>query len=120
MVLSKVTVVIDVADPEASAGFWEQALGYRRRPSAGDSPYVSIERAGDVDGPPEVTFQRVPEPKEGKVRVHLDLFVDHALPLVSDLTTAGATLVTVQEAGEWTTRVLQDPDGTEFCIVGPD
>ncbi|HET9773272.1 MAG TPA: VOC family protein, partial [Acidimicrobiia bacterium] len=24
------------------------------------------------------------------------------------------------EAGEWTTRVLQDPAGNEFCVIGPD
>ena len=33
---------------------------------------------------------------------------------------AGASLVSRTEAGEWTTRVLQDPAGNEFCVIGPD
>jgi hypothetical protein len=33
---------------------------------------------------------------------------------------AGASSVSRTEAGEWTTRVLQDPAGNEFCVIGPD
>jgi hypothetical protein len=33
---------------------------------------------------------------------------------------AGATLLTTTAAGEWTTRVLHDPAGNEFCLIGPD
>jgi hypothetical protein len=67
-----------------------------------------------------VTFQTVPEPKTAKVRLHLDLFVDHARALVNEMLAAGATSVSLTEAGEWTTRVLQDPAGHEFCVIGPD
>jgi hypothetical protein len=33
---------------------------------------------------------------------------------------AGATAVNTMPAGEWTTRVLTDPAGNEFCLIGPD
>ena len=62
----------------------------------------------------------MPEPKTAKVRLHLDLFVDHALPHVEEMVAAGASPVSRTEAGEWTTRVLQDPAGNEFCVIGPD
>jgi hypothetical protein len=33
---------------------------------------------------------------------------------------AGATAVRTVPAQEWTTRVLTDPAGNEFCLIGPD
>ena len=82
---------------------------------------MTLERGdGAPDGPPSITFQTVPEPKLSKARLHLDLFVDQAGPLVDEMTAAGASLVTRTEAGEWTTRVLLDPAGNEFCVIGPE
>jgi hypothetical protein len=91
-----------------------------RRPDRGGGPYVTIDRPSGADGPPHLTFQRVPEAKTTKVRTHLDLFVEHAAPMVAEMVAAGATSLAITEAGEWTTRVLQDPAGNEFCVIGPD
>jgi hypothetical protein len=41
-------------------------------------------------------------------------------PIVAEMVDAGATSVAITEAGEWTTRVLQDPARNEFCVIGPD
>jgi hypothetical protein len=76
--ISTIAVTMDCPDPELAATFWETFLNYRRRPSKPDQPYVTIERPEGSDGLALVTFQRVPEPKTTKARVHLDLFVDHA------------------------------------------
>jgi hypothetical protein len=117
----QVGITVDCADAAELATFWERFLGYDRRPAASGSPYVTIERREDSpDGPPFVTFQTVPEPKQVKARLRLDLFVDRALPLVDEMLSAGASSVSRTEAGEWTTRVLQDPAGNEFCVIGPD
>jgi hypothetical protein len=116
----KIGITIDCPDPDQLAAFWEQFLGYVRRPDGGSGPYVTIDRPGGADGPPHLTFQRVPEAKTTKVRTHLDLFVDHAAPIVAKMIAAGATSLAITEAGEWTTRVLQDPAGNEFCVIGPD
>jgi len=51
--------------------------------------------------------------------VHLDLFVEHALPMIDEMIAAGASRLSTTEAGEWTTRVLQDPAGND-CVIGPD
>jgi hypothetical protein len=118
--ISTIGVTMDCPDPELAATFWETFLNYRRRPSRPDQPYVTIERPGSSDGLALVTFQRVPEPKTTKARVHLDLFVDHAQPILEAMIDAGATAVHTIPAGEWTTRVLQDPAGNEFCVIGPD
>ena len=117
----QVGITVECADAVRLAAFWERFLGYTRRPAAPGSPYVTIERGDDSpDGPPVVTFQTVPEPKAAKARLHLDLFVDQAQQLVDEVLAAGASLVSRVEAGEWTTRVLQDPAGNEFCVIGPD
>jgi hypothetical protein len=119
--ITKIGITIDCVDPEMLADFWARFLGYARLVGGGSGPYVTIERpSGLVSGPPSITFQQVPEPKAGKVRMHLDLFVDHAGPLFTDMLSAGATALETTEAGEWTTRVLADPAGNEFCLIGPE
>jgi hypothetical protein len=40
--------------------------------------------------------------------------------MVDEMIKAGAASLSTTEAGEWTTRVLQDPAGNEFCVIGPD
>jgi hypothetical protein len=117
---TKITVTIDCGDPEALAAFWARFVGYRVQPRREGSPYVIAERPDGFDGPAMLTFQEVPEPKTTKARVHLDLLVDHARPMVDEMIEAGATLDHVEEAGDWTTRVLRDPAGNELCVIGPD
>jgi hypothetical protein len=117
----QIGITVDCPDAEQLAAFWEDCLGYTRRSGAPGGPYVTLERGdGGPDGPPLLTFQTVPEPKTSKARIHLDLFVEEAQPLVEEMRAAGASLLSRTEAGEWTTRVLQDPAGNEFCVIGPD
>jgi hypothetical protein len=116
----RIGLTIDCPDPDQVASFWEEFIGYRRRPGGESGPYVTIEKPDGLDGPPHITFQRVPEPKAAKARAHLDLFVDRARPMVSSMLDAGASMIKVTEAGDWTTRVLLDPAGNEFCVIGPD
>ncbi|MEU8616629.1 VOC family protein [Streptomyces sp. NPDC048623] len=65
-----------------------------------------------------ILFQRVPEPKTTKNRLHLDL---HPAPgtrkaEVARLTELGATVrrEVAEMGGAWT--VMQDPEGNEFCV----
>jgi hypothetical protein len=117
----QIGITVDCPDAEQLAAFWEGCLGYTRRSGASGERYVTLERAdGSTDGPPLLTFQTVPEPKTSKARIHLDLFVEAAQPLVEEMRAAGASLLSRTEAGDWTTRVLQDPAGNEFCVIGPD
>jgi hypothetical protein len=36
--------------------------------------------------------------------------------MVDKMMAAGATWLEMTEAGEWTTRILQNPAGNEFCV----
>ncbi|WP_030235186.1 VOC family protein [Streptomyces sp. NRRL S-350] len=80
-------------------------------------PEDPFDPASDTGLGRRILFQAVPEPKQGKNRLHLDV---HAAPgergaIVARLEALGATVVRhVEEpGGEWT--VMRDPEGNEFC-----
>ncbi|HVM19629.1 MAG TPA: VOC family protein [Egibacteraceae bacterium] len=139
-----IQVTFDCADPAAQASFWAQALGYVVQPPP--EGYESWEKFLGAIGVPEnqwnsanaivdpkglgprIYFQRVPEAKTAKNRVHLDVNaggghdvddeerrqrVDDAAQRLVGL---GATFVEERtERGErWI--VMQDPEGNEFCL----
>jgi Glyoxalase-like domain len=140
----RVQVVFDAADPNRLAAFWGEAIGYQEEDPPGgfasweawaEANHIPPERFGDrasrvdPDGVgPRLYFQRVPEPKTAKNRVHLDLSVSGgwATPIeerrrriaaaAEQAVAAGATrLKAYDEAGQhWV--VLQDPEGNEFCL----
>ena len=110
-------VTIDCADPVALAEFWGSVLGTEIEWTAGDGPHYIDLKA--VSGAPRLRFQRVPEPKPTKNRLHLDLFAADVAAAVARVEALGGSRIgSVAEYGfEWT--VLADPEGNEFCIVPP-
>jgi hypothetical protein len=72
----RVVVVLDCLQPERLAQFWANALGYQVASSSG--PYVVL--VPDAQPGPGLVLQRVPEPKAGKNRMHLDLRVPSSSP----------------------------------------
>jgi catechol 2,3-dioxygenase-like lactoylglutathione lyase family enzyme len=141
---TQVQVTFDCADPAALSNFWAAALGYRLQdPPEGfatweafltdlgvpEDEWNSASAVVDPDGVgPRLYFQRVPEPKAAKNRVHLDLNVGGPLgtPLderkaavgreVKRMTDLGADVVReVEERGEFWV-VMRDPEGNEFCL----
>jgi glyoxalase superfamily protein len=135
-------VTFDAADAPKLARFWAEVLGYvRQSPPAGFATWDEFldsigwpadDRDGydaivDPDGTlPRLFFQRVPEGKTAKNRVHLDVNVGAGLEgderraavrrRADEIVALGAT-----EVGEATARgeywiVMQDPEGNEFCV----
>jgi hypothetical protein len=121
------SIVFDCRGPSELAPFWAEALGYRLRPytdediamlraqgieDIADDPNVVIDPPAP-DGP-TIWFNRVPETKTVKNRVHLDLDLEDQSEL-DHLIDAGATVVEeVNRNGHgWT--VMADPEGNEFC-----
>ncbi|GAA4518172.1 MULTISPECIES: VOC family protein [Nonomuraea] len=116
-------VVVDCAHPASLARFWAAALdGYEVAPY--DDAELARLRAQGIDdpeddptvlvegGPPRLWFQRVPERKAGKNRLHLDLQAEDREAEAERLAGLGATVLDRRE--EWT--VLADPEGNEFCV----
>ncbi|MFJ3900374.1 VOC family protein [Streptomyces sp. NPDC090025] len=66
-----------------------------------------------------ILFQRVPEPKTVKNRLHIDVHSDPGTAReaeVARLTALGATVFreVAEPGGAWT--VMLDPEGNEFCV----
>ncbi|HEX6844107.1 MAG TPA: VOC family protein [Actinomycetota bacterium] len=108
-------VTIDCADPVGLASFWSALLDTPVGEAMDDGRFVFLEGRDDL---PTICFQRVPEPKTVKNRLHLDLSVD-------DLEAATARIVEL--GGSWggaehtlenfTWRNVADPEGNEFDIA---
>jgi hypothetical protein len=139
-----IQIVIDCADPRRLAEFWAAALGYVLQPppegfgswedflterGIPQSEWNSRNAVVDPDERgPRILFQRVPEPKATKNRLHLDVNAGGPLGTppeerrrrvdaeVERLVAAGATRVHVkEELGErWV--LLLDPEGNEFDV----
>lgn len=139
-----VQVVMDCADPAKVAAFWAAALHYKLQdPPEGfatwqdwlkaqgtpedqwNSASAVVDRAGVG---PRIYFQRVPEAKVVKNRVHLDLNiggprsdphearrgrVDAEVERLVGL--GGRKLRAVEERGEYWVNML-DPEGSEFDV----
>lgn len=141
---TSIQVVIDCADPDRLATFWATALGYTLQEppegfaswqawlSAQGIPESEWNSASAIIDPerrgPRLYFQRVPEPKTVKNRLHLDLNVSggaHGASAerlarlnteVERLVAAGARQVEArEERGEYWI-VMRDPEGNEFCL----
>ncbi len=135
-----VQVTFDAADPHGLARFWAEALRYVKEDhsavvgqllaagrlqredvvdDAGALAFRDVAACRDPDERgPRLFFQRVPEGKVAKNRVHLDLHVrsDRLEAEVQRLSSLGAKRL-------WTTSdrggpcvTLQDPEGNEFCV----
>lgn len=137
-------VTFDCADPRALSLFWNAVLGYELPPpppgfASWDEFSDSLPRdqrnsASASEDPagrgPRVFFQRVPEGKTAKNRVHLDVRAapglqgdERMVALEGEcerLVALGATRVERHEptppmgAGH---IVMQDPEGNEFCVA---
>jgi predicted enzyme related to lactoylglutathione lyase len=111
-------VTIDSVDPEALAPFWAKLLGVEIDGRVGDGDYVLLAPTGD--GVPTVAFQRVPEPKSGKARTHLDVEVEDFDDATVAIEALGGRWVepgTTRAVGTFHWRCMVDPEGNEFDIV---
>ncbi|WP_314176327.1 VOC family protein [Streptomyces winkii] len=140
-----VQITVDCADPARLARFWAEAMGYRLQPPPGEfetwdqaleAMGVPPERRNDASAVvdpegsgPRVFFQRVPEGKQTKNRLHLDVRAapgfqgdERMAALEAEaerLLSHGATRLARHEpapplgAGH---IVMADPEGNEFCL----
>jgi hypothetical protein len=122
-------VIFDCRHPASLARFWAAALDeYTVAPydeheldrlrSMGvldpeDDPTVLVERATGAS--PRLWFQRVPESKVVKNRVHIDLEADDVERELARLVDLGASVAPDQPNDGLV--VLFDPEGNEFCLL---
>jgi predicted enzyme related to lactoylglutathione lyase len=110
-------VTIDCLDPQLLAAFWSAVFEAAVDEIDGDPvQYIDLLPAA---GAPRLRFQRVPEAKSVKDRLHLDISVDDLGQAVDQLESIGAKRdpdgTFSEYAYAW--QVMHDPEGNEFCIV---
>ncbi len=142
---AEVQITFDCADPDALCRFWVEVLAYQVQPpppgfESWDSFLESVgvphdqwnsrSAAVPVEGSgPRLYFQRVPEGKTAKNRVHLDVRAapglegdDRMTALEAEATRLTALGATRQRRFEPGTEmsdgfiVMTDPEGNEFCL----
>ncbi|MFB7085862.1 VOC family protein [Streptomyces sp. NPDC056296] len=140
--IKKFQVTFDCAEPERLARFWCEVLGYvvpppsegfaswddywrSQLPEQRDSWFACIDPSGVG---PRLYFQRVPEGKAAKNRVHLDVRVGTGLVGRERLAALEAECARLVALGAVHVRTLladginestipmQDIEGNEFCI----
>ncbi len=98
-------ICLDALDPIALGGFWAAALDLQLLPDdRGEAGLV------DDSDTYRLWFNRVPQDKTVKHRVHLDIYT-RSLADLEDL--GAAVLVPQGDDRRWT--VMTDPEGGEFC-----
>jgi hypothetical protein len=117
MALRVGNIAFDCDDVLVVARFWSAALDRPLDPH-NSKEFASIGGSDPSRGETAWYFERVPEAKTAKNRVHLDL-VDPDPAAVARLVSLGASVVAEHElpgAGHsWT--VMLDPEGNEFCVA---
>jgi Glyoxalase-like domain len=139
-------VVFDAAQPHLLARWWAELLGWMVEPQdeafirrmiaeghATDADTTTVDGAlvwktgaaivhpdGSVPGQRRrILFQQVPEGKQVKNRVHLDVYAGAggAEAEAGLLTARGATLLHRGRQGPHTWITMADPEGNEFCLA---
>lgn len=139
-----IQLVFDCADPDRIATFWAEVLGYRFQPppdgfETWDAFLASIgipeaqrhdaNAIIDPDGVrPRIFFQKVPEPKAAKNRLHIDVNASGGTrDLAEKKRLVGAAVDRFKalgatdhrgpmERGEEYWVRMNDPEGNEFCV----
>lgn len=137
-----VQITFDCASPRAVGRFWCAVLGYEAAlPPEGSGDRAGSDASGSTEGPdawfaardpsgvgPRLYFQRVPEGKVVKNRVHLDVRVaaghtgDARVAMLeaeaARLVGLGATRLRLLEADDENEAclVMRDVEGNEFCL----
>jgi glyoxalase superfamily protein len=107
------SIVIDCHDPRALAPFWMAVPGFREKWA--DDEWVQLEDPAGRQV--NIAFQRVPEPKSGKNRLHLDLNVADEEAAAARIAELGGSRLWKSEDPDDVFIVLADPEGNEFCVV---
>jgi predicted enzyme related to lactoylglutathione lyase len=107
---------IDCADPYVLSGFWAEVLGHPRyhEDKPGDDECAIL-----IPGQTGLLFQRVPEGKVVKNRIHMDITPTDRTreEELERLLALGATILDDRRREDglgWI--VMADPEGNEFCL----
>jgi hypothetical protein len=108
-------VCIDAVHPRSVAEFWAAVLGW----DIVEDSDEGISLASPARDLPSLDILTVPEAKQVKNRLHLDLRADGTSfdEELSRLEALGARRVDIGQGPNVTWVVFADPEGNEFCLL---
>lgn len=109
-------LVIDSIDPDRLSPFWCRLLDVEVDSNLGEGQFIVL---SPTKNGLTIGFQRVPEAKQGKNRLHLDLIVEDLDRATAEIESIGGRWLepaTTRELEGFTWRVMADPEGNEFDI----
>lgn len=109
-------VTFDCTDAGKVARFWCDLLG-RPLDDGATTEFASIGLSAEQLSPPSLVFVQVPEGKQVKNRVHVDLVSDNLASAVDRAVELGATRLADRADDHYRWSTLADPEGNEFDIV---
>ena len=110
-------IVVDCSRASQLAQFWSALV--ERPVLDGASDFFAVIPASDDHSFPSLMFLAVPEPRQGKNRLHLDLTSSDLKGAVERALSLGATKVADYDEYGTTWTTLADPDGNVFDIGLP-
>jgi predicted enzyme related to lactoylglutathione lyase len=112
-------ITVDCTEPRGLATFWSQVLATPVIEAGSDRPgWLRLQPLAPHG--PFINFQPVPEPKVGKLRLHLDVLVDDLEAGVERVVALGATDTgTREDLPRGQIAIMRDPEDNEFCLLSP-
>lgn len=107
------TIMIDCNDIDSMVRFWSEALGLEEKVRYPN--YVWLSRLSEKG--PALAFQKVPEPRQGKNRIHLDLATEDPEAFAERIIELGGAKVDDHEVSGFRWSVMADPEGNVFCVT---
>jgi predicted enzyme related to lactoylglutathione lyase len=110
-------ITFDCTDAKSQAMFWAAVTGGSAEERDATPGHVEYAVVSPAPGVPRLYFTTVPEPKQAKNRLHLDLVPpdEDQRAELARLVRLGATVPPDQPPGVgWI--ILADPEGNEFCL----
>ncbi|MGR0160991.1 VOC family protein [Paenarthrobacter nitroguajacolicus] len=107
------SIMVNATDAASLSAFWSELMNMP----------VAAEHEGFIwlrpvePGLPQLAFQQVDKPTDGRRRLHLDLHDADPSALRRKAEELGATFVEGHDIGDFHWDVMQDPEGNEFCIA---
>jgi predicted enzyme related to lactoylglutathione lyase len=108
---------IDANDVDVVSAFYAALFGYTVRETDASNPSDTWRHLEPpTPSLPKLTIQPVPEHKNVKNRLHLDVFVTDPEPWIERAVALGGTELGRSEDPEDWFQVIADPEANEFCI----
>jgi predicted enzyme related to lactoylglutathione lyase len=109
-------VTVDCADTRRVATFWADVLGWTIAEGESSQDHTVL-LADDATREPRLVFNKVPEPKVVKDRLHLDIITDTFDTEAERLVELGARRVNDLRSGSSRWATFVDVEGNEFDLI---